>query len=188
GPWTVFAPSNAAIAALPSQATNELRDDPSLFGHAPFLRRLVAYHIVPRLVLGSDFRSGEHLPTLQHGYPLMLTQYESESTNSTWLASGSIIETTDLLGNNGVVHVLSRLMYAPYGSVAATITLSPLLSAFVALVEEDTEVLAIINGPNPTSVFAPSNEALMNVTIPIDGNQRQGNVEINGSRMSYPDI
>lgn len=70
GPWTIFAPTNEAIEAIPSEALQEMSDNPA------FLRRLISYHLVPgRFTSSGSFSPGRQLPTLHAGYTLVLSYY-----------------------------------------------------------------------------------------------------------------
>lgn len=59
------------------------------------------------------------------------------------MAGGSVVTDLDERGSNGVVHVIDRVLYAPYGNVFTTSRLSPVLSTFTSLVADD-EVLSLL--------------------------------------------
>ena len=67
GPFTVFAPSDAAFSALPAATLNALRNNPL------DLRRVLLYHVVPGFFPSSSLTNGtptylfqpnKHMPSL----------------------------------------------------------------------------------------------------------------------------
>ncbi|XP_071513006.1 uncharacterized protein [Panulirus ornatus] len=177
GPWTVFAPTNDAITALPEDALQQI------VSHRRFLRRLVSYHLAPgRFTSSSYFTPGTKLPTLHAGHILVLNYYTDGPAAwgnlgcelQRWVAGGSIITDLDEGATNGVVHVVDRFLYAPYGDLAATLALSPILTTFRQLLTADIILLNYLSGPGPFTVFVPSDDALQNVTFPQDLLVRRG--------------
>ncbi|XP_064086062.1 LOW QUALITY PROTEIN: uncharacterized protein LOC135201099 [Macrobrachium nipponense] len=162
GPWTVFAPSNEAIEAIPRKALEEMIARPR------FLRRVVSYHVAPgRFPSATAFRPGTHLPTLHSGYTLVLSYY-TEGPLARWVAGGSVISDLDEEASNGVIHVLDQMLYAPYGHIIATMSLSPLLTIFSEILSKDPEMQAYLAGSIPVTVFAPEDDSLKNTTISED--------------------
>ncbi|XP_066981525.1 uncharacterized protein [Macrobrachium rosenbergii] len=162
GPWTVFAPSNEAIEAIPSKALEEM------ISHPRFLRRVVSYHVAPgRFSSATAFRPGTHLPTLHSGYTLVLSYY-TEGPVARWVAGGSVISDLDEEASNGVIHIIDQMLYAPYGHIIATISLSPLLTIFSEILSKDPEMQAYLAGSIPLTVFAPEDDSLRNITVSED--------------------
>lgn len=63
-----------------------------------------------------------------------------------WVAGGSVITDLDEGATNGVVHVVDRLLYAPYGDLANTLALSPILTTFMQLLTTDVSLLDYLTG------------------------------------------
>ncbi|ROT77094.1 hypothetical protein C7M84_004256 [Penaeus vannamei] len=168
GPWTIFAPTNEAIEAIPSEALQEMSDNPA------FLRRLISYHLVPgRFTSSGSFSPGRQLPTLHAGYTLVLSYY-TDGPVARWVAGGSVVTDLDERGSNGVVHVIDRVLYAPYGNVFTTSRLSPVLSTFTSLVADDEVLSLLFTESGPLTVFIPSDAALRNYTLPGGIQARRG--------------
>ena len=68
GPFTVFAPTNAAFAALPSDLVASLTSDVEL------LKKVLLYHVVPGTVTSDQARNGASLKTVE-GTSIMLNVY-----------------------------------------------------------------------------------------------------------------
>jgi uncharacterized surface protein with fasciclin (FAS1) repeats len=101
GPFTLFAPSDAAFRALPSGRMNSLmrpanRDE---------LRRLVNYHVVPGM-LTSAFLSGRDINfTTAAG-----TALNVDGTSGRLRVNGAAVTRADIEAGNGVVHILDRVL------------------------------------------------------------------------------
>lgn len=97
GPYTVFAPTDAAFAALP----DDLRATLAQRGN-PQRTNLLAYHLAPVRLLSSDFE-GEVRSV--HGAPLFLARNDSvSSVNRVELVR------RDVPARNGVLHVIDVVL------------------------------------------------------------------------------
>lgn len=102
GPFTVFAPTDEAFAALPAGTIDTLLADPS-----GDLTQILLYHVVEGKVMAADVTDGLEATTLQ-GAPVNFT-----------VADGSVqindatIVTTDIETSNGVIHVIDAVMMPP---------------------------------------------------------------------------
>jgi uncharacterized surface protein with fasciclin (FAS1) repeats len=101
GPFTLFAPTDAAFAALPAGRMNSLmrpanRDE---------LRRLVGYHVVPGM-LTSAFLLGRDVNfTTSAGTPLTV-----DGTSGRLRVNGAAVTRADIEAGNGVIHVIDRVL------------------------------------------------------------------------------
>ena len=111
GPFTVFAPTNAAFAALPAGAVDSLL----LPQNKAMLQSVLTYHVVPGRVTASDLmrqiRAGggsARLKTVQGG---TLTAQMSGSNVILVDAKGGAATVTqaDVMQSNGVIHVTNAV-------------------------------------------------------------------------------
>lgn len=101
GPFTVFAPTNAAFNALFS-ALGVSGIDALTAGQ---LTPILLYHVVPGNVRSSQVSSGS-VPTLKDGSNLNVTV-----TNMGVNINGSVnVIATDVQGSNGVIHVIDAVL------------------------------------------------------------------------------
>ncbi|MGG6263929.1 fasciclin domain-containing protein [Leptolyngbya sp. AN03gr2] len=102
GPYTIFAPSDQAFAAIPA-ATRErlLRDE-----NRALLRQILTNHVVPGSLTASQLQSGQ-IQT-QAGSPVNL-QIDGQQVR---INDAQVIQ-PDLLGANGVVHIVDRIILPP---------------------------------------------------------------------------
>ena len=97
GPFTVFAPVDDAFAALPPGTVQTLVDNP------PQLARILKYHVLSGAYDKADLVAQAEWSSLE-GAPLPIRRSEPfEVKNAT-------VVTDDIVCDNGVVHVIDRVM------------------------------------------------------------------------------
>jgi len=100
GPFTVFAPTNAAFQKLPLDALHSVQDDPKL------LATVLTYHVVPGALKLADLKPGK-LTTVA-GIDLTVTrQGDKVSINGFEITAG------DVVASNGIVHVMGDVLLPP---------------------------------------------------------------------------
>ncbi|WP_034646801.1 fasciclin domain-containing protein [Corynebacterium sputi] len=106
GPYTVFAPTNEAFAALPEGTLDELLADPS-----GDLTEILTYHVIPGEVMAADVMEmdGETVETLQG--EMLTIQIDGDAV---WLmdADGNTVQVTDpdMTASNGVIHAIDGVL------------------------------------------------------------------------------
>jgi uncharacterized surface protein with fasciclin (FAS1) repeats len=105
GPYTVFAPTNAAFDKLPAGTVNSLVQ-PDM---KPMLTKILTYHVVPGRFTASDLKNGQVLTTVE-GEQLTVMK----SGNSVMLkdAKGGMSNVTipNVISSNGVTHVIDTVL------------------------------------------------------------------------------
>merc|ERR1719426_56616 len=157
GPFTVFAPTNEAFAALPDGALD------TLLGDKDALTEVLLYHVVEGKVLAGDLPDFLSSGTLLDGQ-----QIELVSDSSGVTVNGANVITADVEASNGVIHVINEVLI-PEGVLnsdtasntivdiaVATDATSTLVQAVLAA---DPAVIETLSGPGPYTVFAPTNDA-----------------------------
>jgi len=99
GPFTVFAPTNAAFEKLLTEL--DITADELLA--QPDLAKVLTYHVVSGKVLASDLTDGMKAPTV-NGEELMFDLSADPMVNK------SMITQTDIEATNGVVHVIDTVL------------------------------------------------------------------------------
>ena len=100
GPFTVFAPTNAAFSALPAGTVDGLLKPESKAA----LTNILTYHVVAGAVKAADLKDGQKVKTLQ-GEELTVTIKEGKV-----MINGANVTASDLTGSNGVVHVIDAVL------------------------------------------------------------------------------
>jgi uncharacterized surface protein with fasciclin (FAS1) repeats len=103
GPFTVFAPTDAAFTALLVETG---LTKAQLLADKAFLTKVLTYHVVPGLVLKAQVPVGAAITTVQGqtftvNAALAITDRQSRSAN---------IINTDVLASNGVIHVIDKVI------------------------------------------------------------------------------
>jgi hypothetical protein len=102
GPFTVFAPTDAAFNALPAGVLDELLLDPT-----GALADILLYHVLGATVLSTDLSDGQTAMTLQ-GDDIIVTIDGSD----VFINNAQVI-VVDLVADNGVVHVIDAVLSPP---------------------------------------------------------------------------
>ncbi|GLK83377.1 fasciclin domain-containing protein [Ancylobacter defluvii] len=112
GPFTVFAPTNAAFSKLPAGTVDKLVEP----GMKQRLTEILTYHVVPGRLTAADLKA----QAMKHGGKATLKTVEGqtlvvEEKMGKWVVvdkAGHVaaIETPDVLQANGVVHVIDTVL------------------------------------------------------------------------------
>jgi transforming growth factor-beta-induced protein len=103
GPFTVFAPNNAAFAALPAETLVAVGNDIDL------LTSILTYHVVP-LVLPSTILQGGGTATSLNGADITVS-----FTDGTVMVNRATVVDPNILASNGIVHGIDRVMMPRIG-------------------------------------------------------------------------
>ena len=102
GPYTIFAPTNAAFASLPEARLDMLMADSAL------LAETLKFHLVSGSLKTTDLASLSTLTTLQGG-----TIAVSTGSDGSLSVEGISIITSDVEASNGVIHFIHQLLPDP---------------------------------------------------------------------------
>ncbi|MBK8112612.1 MAG: fasciclin domain-containing protein [Saprospiraceae bacterium] len=105
GPFTVFAPTDAAFAALPAGTIEALLADPQ-----GLLTQILLYHAVAGEALSSDLSNGQTIATI-NGKEITITI----NADGVFINNAKVT-VADLLADNGVVHVIDAVLLPPSAS------------------------------------------------------------------------
>lgn len=98
GPFTVFAPNDAAFAKVPAADLNALLQDKTA------LSKVLTYHVVPGKVLAADVVKLSSAKTVQ-GQELKITVKDG-----TVFVDGAKVLSTNIQTSNGVIHVIDAVV------------------------------------------------------------------------------
>ena len=107
GPFTVFAPTDAAFAKLPAGTVEGLLKDPKA------LANILLYHVVPGKVMASAVTDGLVAKTAQGA------SVKFSVADGTVKINDATIVTTDIETSNGVIHVIDSVILPPASAPAA---------------------------------------------------------------------
>jgi len=96
GPFTVFAPTDAAFAKIPKADLDKLLADKAK------LTAVLTYHVVPGKVMAKDVKAGK-VKTVQGGEITV-------ATTGGVTVDGAKVSATDIVADNGVIHVIDSVI------------------------------------------------------------------------------
>ncbi len=97
GPFTVFAPTDAAFAKIPADKLNALLVDKAA------LAKVLTYHVVPGMVVAADVKPGR-VKTVEGDYLNVTASPAGVRVND-----ANVIK-TDVMATNGVIHVIDTVV------------------------------------------------------------------------------
>ena len=97
GPYTVFAPVDAAFNRMPEGALDELLQD------IPKLKKILAYHVVFGDVRSDNLIEIDEAPTVE-GSILVIDSSNGYKVNQ------AIVLQPDILADNGVIHAIGSIV------------------------------------------------------------------------------
>jgi uncharacterized surface protein with fasciclin (FAS1) repeats len=100
GPFTIFAPTNAAFSALPAGTVDGLLKPEKKAD----LTKILTYHVVAGAVKAADLKDGQKVKTLQGGELTVSIKDGKVKIN------GANVTAADLSGSNGVIHVIDGVL------------------------------------------------------------------------------
>lgn len=107
GPFTVFAPTDEAFAALPAGVLDALL----LPENKETLAKILTYHVVAAMVMSSDVTDGD-VATVE-GQKIKLSTMGGVTVN------GATVVIPDVSASNGVIHAIDAVILPPDVDVAA---------------------------------------------------------------------
>jgi transforming growth factor-beta-induced protein len=115
GPFTLFAPTNAAFTQIPEEDLTTLLNDPEL------LRRILNYHIVPAFVMASEARGLTSAPTLEGSELGIRVEEGNLLINESTVVKFDVGASEDIQASNGVIHVIDSVL-VPMGVMLGQVT------------------------------------------------------------------
>lgn len=100
GPFTVFAPSDAAFKAVPAATMAQLATDKEM------LRSVLTFHVVPGKVMAAEVKNGPAKSV--QGANLALSRAGTFVT-----VEDAVVQVADVPVTNGVVHIIDTVLIPP---------------------------------------------------------------------------
>jgi uncharacterized surface protein with fasciclin (FAS1) repeats len=147
GPFTVFAPTDDAFAALGSETIDALFADPT-----GALSTILQYHVVNGDVRAGDLTDGQIVEMFE-GTDAFISLFDEMA-----YINQAMITITDLVADNGVVHVIDVVITQP-ASVVDIVVNSPRHESLEAAVIAAGLAGALADSEASLTVFAPTDDA-----------------------------
>lgn len=158
GPFTVFAPNDAAFAA--SGVTSAGIDGLS----ADSLRKILLYHTIAASIPAASVPAGPNAKVTTANSPAD-SVFVTRNSNGVFV-NGIKVITADVATDNGIIHVLEKVLIPARGSIVATAQanlggdngLDSLVAAIVRVNTASPGFITTLQS-NILTVFAPTNKA-----------------------------
>lgn len=102
GPFTVFAPTNAAFKKIPAATLAQLKANPDQ------LKAVLTYHVLPKQVLAAQVVKLNAARTLEGSGIKIRTRNGVVRINDT-----ARVTATNVMASNGVIHVITNVLIPP---------------------------------------------------------------------------
>jgi uncharacterized surface protein with fasciclin (FAS1) repeats len=99
GPFTVFAPNDAAFASIQKDVDTLLKPE-----NKTKLAKILTYHVVSGTLMAKDLKDGDELTTVQ-GEKLKVSIHDKKVT-----IGNATVTTADVAASNGVVHIIDKVL------------------------------------------------------------------------------
>ncbi len=154
GPFTLFAPTDAAFAALLAELGITKAQ---LLADRALLTSVLTYHVLPAKVERAAVPVGRAITTLQGGI-FKVSASGSVLTINDGRNRTATITATDAQARNGVVHTIDRVLLPANRNIVQTAQALPQFSILVEAVLA-ANLQGALSGSGPLTVFAPTNDA-----------------------------
>jgi uncharacterized surface protein with fasciclin (FAS1) repeats len=153
GPFTVVAPSHTAFAGRGITASTINALTPSQ------LSTLLLYHTIPANIPAANVPAGPNAKVITaSGDSVFVTK----NANGVFV-NGIPVTQADIMASNGVIHAIARVLIPPIGNIVQVAQSDTSFSYVVAAVlrasQGSVNVAAVLSGPGPFTVFAPTKGA-----------------------------
>ncbi len=153
GPFTVFAPTNAAFDALPEGLLATLLADPT-----GDLTNILLYHVVGAKAKSTDLSNGQQIATLLTDFKVKVTINDDGV-----FINDAHVTVADLEAENGVVHVIDAVLVPSSGETLPATVVDIIVGSAdhttLATAVTEAGLVSALQGEGPFTVFAPTNAA-----------------------------
>ena len=150
GPFTVFAPTDAAFAKVPKATLDALAADPAK------LKAVLLYHVVPGRVTAADVVKLTSAKTAE-GRSLGI-----KVVNGSVFVDGAQVTMPDVEATNGVIHVIDSVLIPKEATAPKTIVQTAVAAGSfktLASLLKKAGLVGTLQGKGPFTVFAPTDAA-----------------------------
>jgi len=147
GPFTVFAPTDAAFAAFE-------KANPGVLGDLSKdeLTAVLTYHVVAGAAVKSTALKDEQVFVTLGGSPLLI------DTTGGVKASDAKVTAADVEASNGVIHVIDKIMLPPADDIVETAIAAGMFTQLAGALTA-ADLVTALKGDGPFTVFAPTDDA-----------------------------
>ncbi|OIN58332.1 fasciclin domain-containing protein [Arsenicibacter rosenii] len=153
GNLTVFAPTDNAFRAAGFGDVNAINN-----ADVNVLRRILLYHVI-----GTERFFEDRIPDRLTGFKTLQGEQVYATRRGGLSVNGVPVDRVDVEANNGVIHIISRVLLPPAGNTIEVAVANPNLTYLVAalqrVTQSGTNLIQVLGTGGPFTVFAPTNAA-----------------------------
>lgn len=149
GPFTVYAPNNAAFNAAGIMSAADLNNIDTTT-----LITLLTYHFAPGDRTSFEIPNGPNAAISTQGG---LSFFSAKSGDNIFI-NGARIVTRDIATANGRIHIIDNVLFLPSNTMLGTLTANPNHKLFVQLINKTAQTASFAS---TATVFAPTNAAMV---------------------------
>lgn len=154
GPFTVFAPTDDAFAALLVELGVTKA---ALLANTSLLTTVLKYHVLPANVPKSAVPLGQAITPLEGGI-FKIDQVNADLVVTDGRNRNAKIVAADVPASNGVIHAIDKVLLPADKNIVQTAVATPTFSILVEAVTA-AGLGETLSGPGPFTVFAPTDAA-----------------------------
>ena len=168
GPFTVFAPTNDAFAAL---LTELGVTKAQLLADKALLTSVLTYHVLPARVQRAQVPAGKAITTVQGGV------FKIDAVGAALVVTDgrnrqATITATDVPASNGVIHVIDKVLLPADKTIVQTAQALPGFGTLVQAVVA-AGLANALSAPGPLTVFAPTDAAFADLLAELGVTEQQ---------------
>lgn len=157
GPFTVFAPTDAAFAAIQSDVDMLLQPD-----NKSQLAKILTAHVVNGEIKAADLKDGQILTTLDGGKLLVTV------SNGTVMVGDATITAKDVKASNGIIHMIDKVILPAKPKAKDIVEIATESAKTLAAAVTAAGLVETLQSDGPFTVFAPTDAAFADIQKDVD--------------------
>jgi transforming growth factor-beta-induced protein len=162
GPFTVFAPTDAAFSAIQNDVDNLLKPE-----NKEELVKVLSCHVVSGKIMANDLKDGEELTTID-GTKLKV----SFMNDGKIMIGDALITSSDVVASNGVIHMIGKVILpaqsSPIAEYKDIVDIASESAKTLAAAVTAAGLVETLKGSGPFTVFAPTDAAFAAIQSDVD--------------------
>ena len=147
GPFTLFAPTDAAFNALPAGTL------PALLNDLSELANILKHHVIGDSLMSTMLSNGMMATTL------LGTDVTVSIINGNVYIDNAMVTVADIIADNGVVHVIDAVLLPPVSNTIYDVVLNSQDHITLLTAIDTCGLKGTLSGPGPFTLFAPTDAA-----------------------------
>ncbi len=175
GPFTIFAPTDEAFAALPTNTFEGLFADPEA------LRNVLSYHVVEGNLTAADLATMDTVSTLQGATANVTINGE------TVMVGGAQVLNADIQAANGVIHAIDTVLMPPSAMMDTESEMTESDAMTEPSTQQDSPIMAPGAGACSEDYVVQADDSLSQIANKFFGNPRAFSIIVEATNAAAAD-